>query len=126
MSKIDSSIEGISPTNTSPIAVKSIVGDVFFSKNSNLLDTIRFYQVTRMVTDTVIVVRELHQLKCYRDSLNFSSPIIGRFIGEEIEANLRDKYIQDHDNTLLGLQLEYTDLCITHGVSIKIWDAIIH
>lgn len=76
-----------------------------------------------MVTDSVIVVRELHQMNCYQDNLSHCSPISGRFISEEIEVNLKSNHILKGED-LLGTYLNHSLLTISHGVSVKIWDYI--
>ena len=106
-------------------AVKSIEGDVFYSRHSNLLDTIRFYQVTKMITDTTIMVRELHQMNCYCNEINYCSPITNLFISGEIEVSLSNQFILNGDD-LLGKRLNHTDINISNGISIRIWEYITH
>lgn len=106
-------------------AIDSIVGDVFYSRISSVLDTIRFYQVTRMITQNKAIVRELHQLNTYGEHCNFSSPIIGRFISEEIEVCFNQHEISK-ESTVLGSRLAHSILSITHDVSVKIWDSVQH
>ncbi len=126
MGQLDNSSTSISHSR-SPVHsnVESVIGEIFYSKNSNLLDTIRFFQVTRMITDSQVIVRELHQMNCYGDNLNYSSPIVSRFISEEIEVEICNERILKGDD-VIGKHLKYTHLHICKDVSIKIWDHITH
>lgn len=126
MEQLDNSSTSLSNSST-PIqsSVESVVGEIFYSKDSNLLDTIRFYQVTRMVTDTQVIIRELHQMNIYGDTLNYSCPIVNWFISEEKEVNLCNKTIFEAGN-LMGKHLKFSYLKICEDVSIKVWDYITH
>ena len=126
MGQLDSSNTSKSKSITPIIpAVQSLVGEVFFSRNSNLLDVIRFYQVTKMVSDTLIIVRELHQMNHYKDNIGYCSPISGRFISKEIEVELNNQHIFKSGD-FYGTYLNHTVLTISKGVSVKVWDHITH
>lgn len=104
-----------------------MIGDVFFSKDSSILDEIRFYQATQILSAETIAVRELHQLNSYNQEKGYSycCPIIGKFISEEKVVNINDEFLFEEKNSFASL-LSHTELKITQDVKVKIWNMVTH
>lgn len=108
-------------------AYKPVVGDVFFSKDSSILDEIRFYQTIQIVSSEKIAVRELHQLNSYNHEKGYSycCPIIGKFISEEKVVNINDEFLFENQTSFASL-LSHTELKISQNVNVKIWNMVTH
>lgn len=103
------------------------IGDVFFSRESNILDVIRFYEITQIISANKVAVRELHQLNEFNYEQDYGSccPLIGKYISQEILVCIHDQFLFENERNFASL-LTHTDLKITDTVTVKIWNTVTH
>lgn len=123
----ESSIKQIAFLLSEIQAYKPMVGDVFFSKDSSILDEIRFYQVTQLFSADTVTVRELHQLNSYNHEKGYGycCPIISKFISEEKVVNINDRVLFEDKKSFASL-LSHSELKISENVKVKIWNMVTH